>query len=186
MVHTAVIKGSDWYASIGGFRGIRAVDVDELLSRVGEAAHPSPFQLFDADSVAGWKHLYFAAVNAVNAFEGGTAISRSLAMESLLYASCQDQIDRALELIGISPETERAALLVLAKSLVDAERAFSGVSSVLGVADDSVLKVDGVKFERIKEAFGVSDLELEAVGGSREEALTWLVVERGALLSIRR
>ena len=186
MVHTAEIKGSDWCVSIGGFRDVHAADVDELLSQVGEAAHPSPFQLFDADRVAGWRHLYFAAVNAVNAFEGGTAISRSLAMESLLYASCQDQIDRALELIGVSRETERAALVVFAKSPVDAERAFSGVSSVLGVADDSVLKVDGVKFEKIKEAFGVSDLELEAVGGPREEALTWLVVERGALLSIRR
>lgn len=186
MVHTAEIKDSDWCVSIGGFRDVHAADVDELLSRVRGAAHPSPFQLFDADRVAGWKHLYFAAVNAVNALEGGTAISRSLAMESLLYASCQDQIDRALKLIGVSRETERVALVVFAKSLVYAERTFSVVSSVLGVADDSVLKVEGVKFERIKEAFSVSDLELEAVGGPREEALTWLVVERGALLSIRR
>lgn len=186
MVHTAEIKGSDWCASIGGFRNIDAADVDDLLFQVGEAVSPSPFQLFDADMVSGWMHLYFAAVNAVKAFEGGTTISRSLAMETILHASCQDQIIRALELMGITPGTKRAALLVFAKSREETERAFSRASPLLGVTDDSVLEIDGNKLEEIKRIFGISDLELDAVGGPREEALTWLVVERGALLPTRR
>lgn len=186
MVHTTEIKGSCWCASIGGFRDTHAADVDALLFKVGEKVSPSPFQLFNADRVAGWGHLYFAAVNAVNAFEGGTAISRSLAMEALLYSSCQDQISRALELLGVSPRMKRVALLVFAKSRKEAEGAFARASHLLGVADDSVLDVDDEKFEEIKGIFGISDRELDAVGGPREEALTWLVVERGALLPIQR
>ncbi|MCW3979733.1 MAG: KEOPS complex subunit Cgi121 [Candidatus Bathyarchaeota archaeon] len=186
MVHEAGIKGSGWHVAIGGFRGVSVADVDELLRRVEEAASPALFQLFDADRVVGWRHLFFAAVNAVKAFEGGAAISRSLEMEALLYASCQDQISQALEVVGISSESNKVGLLVLGRSPEEAEAAFERISGVLGGADDSVLEINEAKFEGIRSAFGVSDVELEAVEGPVEEALTWLVVERGALLPLRR
>jgi len=78
MVHTEEIEGSEWFVSIGGFREISVADVDDLLSSVRGAAKPALFQLFDADRVAGWRHLFYAAVNAVKAFDGGTAVSRLL------------------------------------------------------------------------------------------------------------
>jgi tRNA threonylcarbamoyladenosine modification (KEOPS) complex Cgi121 subunit len=186
MVHTAGLKGTGWYVAVGGFRDIPAADVDELLTRMRRAAPGSTFQLFDADRVAGWRHLFFAAVNAVRAFEGGSSISRSLAVEALLYASCQDQITQAFDIMGLSSKTGRAALLVLAGSPEEAKQVFERISRFLGTADDSVLLVDEDKFAEIKRVLGVSDPELEAVCGPRFEALTKLVVERGALLSIRR
>jgi tRNA threonylcarbamoyladenosine modification (KEOPS) complex Cgi121 subunit len=186
MVHTEEIKGSEWFVSIGGFRKVPVADVDDLLSSVRDKATPTLFQLFDADRVAGWRHLFFAAVNAVKAFEVGTAVSRSLEMEVLLYASCQDQISQAFEVIGISRATERVGLVIIAKDPDEAEEALVRISGVLGRADDSVLEMDEAKFEGVKSVFGVSDIELEAVGGLRKEALTWLVVERGALLPLRR
>lgn len=186
MVHFAGIKGSGWFAAIGGFKGGNWEDVEELLYMARDEAQGTTFQLFDADRVAGWRHLYFAAVNAVGASEKGTLISRSLAIEALLYASCQDQISRAFEVMGLSPKTKRIALLVLAQDPEEAIQAFERISRVLREEDDSALMIDAGKFGEIKETFGVSDLELEAVGGPREEALTKLVVERGALLPIRR
>jgi tRNA threonylcarbamoyladenosine modification (KEOPS) complex Cgi121 subunit len=186
MVHSAGIKGSGWYVAIGGFKGGDWEDVEYLLAMAGDEARGTIFQFFDAERVAGWRHLYFAAVNAVLASEKGTSISRSLAIEVLLYASCQDQISRAFEVIGLSQKTKRIALLVLAQDLEEALRAFERISSVLGEEDDSALMMNVGKFREIMETFGVSDLELEAVGGLREEALTRLVVERGALLPLRR
>ncbi len=186
MVHSAEIKGFGWYAAIGGFRGGKWEDVEGLLSMARDEAQGTTFQVFDADRVAGWRHLYFAAVNAVLAFEKRTSISRSLAMEALLYASCQDQISRAFEFMGLSPKTKRIALLVLAQDPNEALRALRRISCVLGEEDDSALMIDMGKFREIKETLGVSDLELEAVGGPVEEALTKLVVERGALLPLRR
>jgi len=186
MVHSAGIKGSGWYAAIGGFKGGKWEDVEGLLSMARDEARGTTFQLFDADRVAGWRHLYFAAVNAVMASEKGTSISRSLAMEALLYASCQDQISRAFEIMGLSPKTKRIALLVLAQNPKEALQAFERISRVLGEENDSALMIEVGKFREIKETFGISDIELEAVGSPREEALTRLVVERGSLLPLRR
>jgi tRNA threonylcarbamoyladenosine modification (KEOPS) complex Cgi121 subunit len=186
MVRTAGVKGSDWAVSIGGFRGASIGDIDSFLERMGEAVAPALFQVFDADRVAGWEHMFFAAVNAVKAHEAGAAISRSLAIEVLLYASCQDQISRALEIVGVTPSTERVALLVLADGKEAAEKAFGRAPVALGRDDASVLGLDAEKSVRIKETFGVSDAEIEAVGGSESDALTRLLVERGALLPLRR
>lgn len=186
MVHKAGIKGSDWTVCIGGFREVPVDDVDELLSRVRKASSPCVFQLFDADQVAGWEHLYYAAVNAVRALEAEAAVSKSLAIEVLLYASCQDQISRALDILGVKPSTERVALLLMGRGLGEVEPAFRRASGLLGVEDDSVLEVDGDKFEELRRLYSVSDLELEAVGGNKFEAFTRLVVERGALLPVRR
>jgi len=186
MVRLAEVKGSGWALCVGGFRGVSVGDVEGLLSRVGEAVSPQVFQLFDADRVAGWEHLRFAAVNALKAHESGAGVSRSIAIEVVLYASCQDQITRAFEMVGLSPSTERAALMVMARDPREAVEAYGRASVILGVEDDSVLAVDGEKFERLRGVFGVSEAELGAVGGARPGALTMLLVEMGALLPLRR
>lgn len=185
-MHEASVKGSDWHVVVGGFRDVLVDDVEGLLSKVGEAVGVSPFQLFDADRIAGWEHIYFAAVNAVRAHEGGAAISRGLAMEVLLYAACVDQISQALDVVGVSPYTERVGLLVMSLNKEEATDAFKRASDMLGVIDDSVLAVDGRKLEAIAGIYGVSDTELDTVCKPREEALMWIIVERGALLPLRR
>jgi tRNA threonylcarbamoyladenosine modification (KEOPS) complex Cgi121 subunit len=186
MVQTATIKGSDKAASIGGFRGVTVNNVDELLSSLSRATSPAVFQIFDATRIAGWRHLYMAAVNAVGAFESGSPISRGLGIEVLLYASCQDQISRALDVVGVGPGTEKLALVVLSDGPGEAEAAFEKAAGILGEVDDSVLGLDEEKFREVAKVFGVSENELEAVGCERDKALTSLLVEKGALLPLRR
>ena len=186
MVQTATIKGSDKAASIGGFRGVTVNNVDELLSSLSRATSPAVFQIFDATRIAGWRHLYMAAVNAVGAFESGSSISRGLGIEVLLYASCQDQISRALDVVGVGTGTEKLALVVLGNGPGEAGAAFGKAAGILGEVDDSVLGLDDKKFLEIAKVFGVSENELEAVGGEREKAFTSLLVEKGALLPLRR
>ena len=186
MVHISGVKGSDLVASVGGFSGVSVDNVDCFISLIRETLPGVRFQVFDADRVAGWRHLFFAAVNAVRAFEGGRGISRSLEVEVLLYASCRDQISQAFEVVGVSERTARVALLVLGESPEETEEAFTDVSGVIGVPDDSVLEVSGEKWDELKSVFGVSDKELGAVRGPAEEALMKLIVERGALLPLRR
>ncbi|HUS77584.1 MAG TPA: KEOPS complex subunit Cgi121 [Patescibacteria group bacterium] len=186
MVHTAKIKGSDWHVSVGGLRDVQIDDVDELLGRARRASPDSIFQVFDADKVAGWRHLFFAAVNAVKSHDSGSAISRNLVVEVMLYASCKDQISRAFEVMGVSQGRSNVALLVLSESPKEAEIAYKRISEVLGADDDSVLEVSAEKRGLIKSTFGISNLELEAVGGPTEDALTRLIIEIGALLKVRR
>jgi tRNA threonylcarbamoyladenosine modification (KEOPS) complex Cgi121 subunit len=186
MVRISTIKGSDMAVSIGGFRGVTVNDIDELLSSLSRATVPAVFQIFDATRIAGWRHLYMAAVNAVGAFESGSPISRGLGIEVLLYASCQDQISRALEVVGVGPDTEEMALVVLRDGPGETEAAFERAVDILGEADDSVLEMDETKLLEITKVFGISENELEAVGGNRDNALTSLLVEKGALLPLRR
>jgi tRNA threonylcarbamoyladenosine modification (KEOPS) complex Cgi121 subunit len=186
MVKTSTIKGSGKAVSIGGFRGVTVNDVDNLLGILGEAISPAVFQVFNATRIAGWRHLYMAAVNAVSAFEAESSISRGLGIEVLLYASCQDQISRALDVIGVGPGNAELALVVLGDGPGEAEVAFEKAAEILGEADDSVLELDEIKFCEIAQVFGVSENELEAVGRLRDEALTSLLVEKGALLPLRR
>ncbi|MBS7652851.1 MAG: KEOPS complex subunit Cgi121 [Candidatus Bathyarchaeia archaeon] len=186
MAHRARIKGSDLYLVIGGFRDVQVNDVESLLRRIGEMAAPCTFQIFDADRVAGWEHLFMAAVNAYRAFKAGSALSRSLAMEILLYASCRDQISEALEVLGVSKSTKNIALLVTSKEEEVAKGCFERVSKLLGAEDDSLLLVSEEKFRILLDVYGVTVEELEAVGGDPHEALTSLLIERGALLAVQR
>ena len=87
---------------------------------------------------------------------------------------------------GLLSGVNGAVALVFAENRLEAEGAFTGISSVIGVPDDSVLDVSGEKWDELKSVFGVSDKELGAVRGPAEEALMKLIVERGALLPLRR
>lgn len=186
MVHRASVKDSPWHIYIGGFRTKSIGDVDTLIKEVGETTSPHIAQLFDADRVAGWEHLYLAAANAVRAFQSGYNIARSLAVEILLYVSCRDQIVEAIELVGISPETERIALLILTEDEEEGLKAYERASKLLGEEDDFILQVNERKMRRLMELYSISEEELEAVGEPRARALTLLLVERGALIPALR
>jgi tRNA threonylcarbamoyladenosine modification (KEOPS) complex Cgi121 subunit len=186
MVYILKIKNSEWYAAIGGIKDFSVKNVMTLISRISEIVSPNLFQLFDADNIAGWKHLFFSAVNSVKAFESGYAISRNLDMELMLCASCQDQISKAIKQVGISPSTKRVALLILTKNHCDLEPTFRKTSKILGQSDDSILNMNEEKLKRLKKIFNVSELELEALQRDKREALTQILIEKGSLIATRR
>ena len=91
---------------------------------------------------------------------------------------------KALVTLGVSAKTKAVALMVFAPSQAEAEDAYRKAAKLLGEEDDGVLELDDAKAVALKKAYGISDTELEAAGG--ENALGGLIVERGALLSLRR
>lgn len=186
MVKTQRLTEADLYVAVAGARSVEVGDVDAALDVVRRLAGDSAFQLFDAEMVAGWRHLFHAAVNAVHATRRGSAISKSVEVESMLYASCQDQISKAFTLMGLSPHVKNMAVLVLSENPSEAESLVAEIVERLGQPDDGVLEVTPEKYERLKEVFNVSEEALAAVGGDPYEALTSLVVEKGALLPLRR
>ncbi|MEM4473885.1 MAG: KEOPS complex subunit Cgi121, partial [Candidatus Bathyarchaeia archaeon] len=102
------------YVAFAGFREVRISDVDFFIKEVRSKLDSRVvYQFFNANFVATWKHLFFAVLNALKAFESGSNISRSLAIEILLYASAQRQIQKAMDLIGITPKTTEIAVLVM-------------------------------------------------------------------------
>jgi len=179
-MYIAAVKNTDWIVAIGGVRDVEFSDVDEILSKVRSISGGTPFQLFNADLISGWKHLYYAAVNAVNAFTSGAGISRSLSLETLLYASCQNQISSAFKLLWLKPGDRNVAVMVFGKQKNELHEVLEAICKLLGVEEDKVLELNDVKILCLKKTYGISDIELATV--KRNDALTWLIVERGALL----
>jgi tRNA threonylcarbamoyladenosine modification (KEOPS) complex Cgi121 subunit len=178
------IKNSPWFVAIGGFRIKGVKDPKALVGAVSVAVAPHFAQIVDAKKVAGREHLFMATVNAAKSTETGMAVSKSITIEALLYASAQDQITKALRMLGVSLKSTTIALIVFAQSQEEAELTYSKAAKHLGEEDDEVLEIDDLKAVSLKETYGIGDEELDAVG--EPEALGRLIVERGALLSLRR
>ncbi len=180
------LEGFEKYVAILGLRGVKIDNVEGFIDEVNKRLRNVVVQFFNARLVAGWEHLYFAALNALTAFKNKSNVSKSLAMEALLYASAQHQIKKALELFGIKPHTTDVAVLILAEELKGVNEAIGAILELTSAQeDDVVLKLTEEKFDVMKRAFGISDLELKvrlSRGILKEDALKDLVIEHMALL----
>jgi tRNA threonylcarbamoyladenosine modification (KEOPS) complex Cgi121 subunit len=175
---------------INGFRNVCVEDAKDLSKTLKDKIPVTcDAQLFDANLVATWQHLYFAVLNAVMNLNSARGISKSIAVETLLYASAQGQISRAIDFIGLKPNSKNAAIVIVCKDAESAEAAIKPASKLLGTEpDESVLVLTKAKISHIKKAFKISEAELDASmsrGINSEQAIVDLVVERVALLSTR-
>ena len=172
--------------NVAGFRNAKIENVDSIIEGVREVLGELDFQLFDADKIAGRRHLYLAALNALAAFKGKYMISRSLGVEATLYASCQRQISRAFEMVGLNPKTSRIAILIFYGD-EDFEAILNRVKKVIpGVRDDKILEEWTSRIGELKKIYSVSEVEFkaaqQALGENEAEAFLRLLWERMALL----
>lgn len=178
------------YAEISGFKNVKISQAKEFLDKVSkEKPAGVEVQFFDARRVATWQHLFFAALNALTAFKNKENISKSLAMETLLYAAAERQITRAVELVGIAATSSDVAVLIIGKEPRKIESALSMVSkNVGGQRDEKVLELSKNKAATIRRVFSILEAELRTVMEKNdvEKAMTDLVVERMALLATQR
>lgn len=184
------LEDFDRYVAAAGFRNVKVNDINGFFNVIRKKLKDANVQFFDARLIASWKHLYFAALNALNAFQNKTNISNSVAVETLLYASAQRQINKAVELLGIKPESSQVAVLVIAETKQKTVTILETVSELMsGKRDDSVIELTSEKVNGVKRLFGISNLELEAKlekKGFEKEALLNLVIEHVALLATQR
>jgi tRNA threonylcarbamoyladenosine modification (KEOPS) complex Cgi121 subunit len=177
------------YVGITGFKRVTVGKPEQLLEAArAEKRADASVQFFNADLIATWEHLYFAVLNALMAFRTKRNISKNLAVEVMLYASAQRQIRKAIDFLGVKPCCVDVAVVVVGETPESVEAAFASVSKQFRKKpDERVLELSPDKTRNIREAFGITDLELATVakGGDSERALVDLVIERTALLSTR-
>jgi len=170
---------------IEGFKNVNIKNIDSFLKLAKENTEGCHLQFFDSTLIAGFDHLYFAAVNAVKAFDEGYGISKDLAVEVLLYASGQHQISKAIELLGIKQDSRQIAVLIIADTRQKAFNALKKVAQLLqGEQCEKVVELTDQKIRKIRRAFDIKDPEIEAtLRNSEKDALTSLLIERAALLA---
>ena len=179
----------DGFIATAGFKNVKITDINGFLEHVRREVREAHVQFFDAKLIAGQQHLYFAALNALKAFEKKSNISSSLAIEALLYASAQRQIRKAVDTLGVKQDSSQVAVLIIAENRQGIDDCLKVVSRLIpGERDDAVLELTDEKIGGIKKLFGISDLEIEAKlrrKGLEREALADLVIEHMALLAIQ-
>src|SRR5713226_3344461 len=125
-----------------GFSRASIADPEHVLERLRSVHKQAEVQLVKADLIAGPEHLQFAARNAIYSFNGKRRRSKSLAMELLLYLSCQRQIAKAIRLLGVDSRDSRIALVALSESKGGLEElARLSHLIVAGEQDDDLIEI---------------------------------------------
>jgi tRNA threonylcarbamoyladenosine modification (KEOPS) complex Cgi121 subunit len=180
------LKEYGQYIEITGYRGIAFSKAEAFLranrKQIGQNVN---IQFFNADLIATQEHLYFAILNALQAFKNKTNHSKSSAMETLLYASAQRQIQKAIGCCGIKLKTKNMAVAIIGDDPEQIRNSVKTISECIGSEpDETVLDLSKGKETRIRKVFKITPEELETQkNSSKERAIANLVIERVALLS---
>jgi KEOPS complex subunit Cgi121 len=179
------IEEDQKYLKIAGFRGLTIRDSEEFMKSSFQKNPDIWVQFFDADLIATWEHLYFAVLNALLAYRNKRNISKTVAMETMIFASAQRQIRKAITILGVKESSSNVAVVIIGDKPEIVQTSFSEIEKCLAaVADESVLKLTKEKTRNLCKAFGITEKELKAVGAesNNEQAIVNLVIERMALM----
>ncbi len=152
---------------------IQVENLAETLREVNEIAKTcnSATVIVDAAKVAGIKHIETAVEHAKRSFDCGTAISRTLSMEILVYASGQRQCSLASKFGLHVGKNAVYVVIVGGDETHNAELIRNGI-----MTEGPVELANSAVF--MKE-FNITKEELSVVGADRVEEL---VIERVALV----
>jgi tRNA threonylcarbamoyladenosine modification (KEOPS) complex Cgi121 subunit len=176
------------YVEITGYNGIEFNKAELFLkANRKQTQQKVDIQFFDAELIATQEHLYFAVLSALQAFKNKINLSKSPAMETILYASAQRQIQKAILRTGIKPQTHKMALVIIGDDPKQIETALRAVTKNIGTEpDEKVLELTKAKEAKIKKTFEITEEELKIFeSGDQKKAITNLVIERVALISIQ-
>lgn len=179
----------DKYVEITGYQKISFNKAELYLkNNRKQTTQNVDLQFFNAELIATQEHLYFAVLNALQAFKNKTNLSKSPAMETMLYASAQRQIQKAIERCGIKPTTQNMATVIIGDDPKQIEDTLVEITKKVGSKpNEKVLALTKTKEAKIKKAFEITDEEIKTVmeDDSQEKAIVNLVIERMALLATR-
>jgi tRNA threonylcarbamoyladenosine modification (KEOPS) complex Cgi121 subunit len=179
----------NFYAEITGFKKICFERADEYLKFCRKAESQKVWvQFFNSDLLATHEHLYAAVLNALYVFKNHTNISKNLAVEVMLYAASQHQIQKAIQTIGLKTSTSEMAVVIIGETVEQVKATFSDLSASLQAElCDDVLNLTPKKSALIKQVFDITPLmvEVAARGRGDDSALVDLVIEKVALLATK-
>ena len=160
---------------IAGAKGSK-IDPEAVVRTAAEWASSRGAEvcLLDARSVFGRDHLESAALHAIRARDARTMSSRSVAMETLLYAAGARQVQDAIRSVGLRKDTTAIGVVIFGSAKVDDLIHDMGWSR-----DDGVLDAEGKSLERV----GISDREAKTVSDRQRADL---VLEKVALLDVEK
>ncbi len=160
----------------------------KLLGLLKQQPQIMASQFMNYQFIAGSHHLVSAAQNALNAWEGGYAISRSLSVEIILFASGQRQISKALDKLGIENMPQKLLIVVLGLESSEVEQYIEGFVKSIGEAQEPMFPISDQRIQQISEYFEIGNEEILAISETestedRWNALSKCVVSRVSMVA---
>ncbi|MCX6662229.1 MAG: KEOPS complex subunit Cgi121 [Euryarchaeota archaeon] len=140
-------------------------------------------QAFDATVIYSKDHLISAATHAKRAFLQGTNATNSLALEILLYAAGERQIQKAIKKVGVKKGEQQIVFLITdsadqkGKKSIDKAVIRRILKTFQLTTDEQELKADRETLKR----FGITEIELSTIP---EEKYGDLILEKIALVDV--
>ena len=175
------------YLLITAIEHVKVGHVEGFLKRLRRKSPATEVQVLRPDRVAGVEHLFFATLNALNAFKQKANLCKGLPMEILLFASTQRQIKNAIEELGLKESPSKLALVAVSNDRGTLENVLKiALSLTKGKENEGVLdNWPETKIEALKKFYGTSERELTATTSAEtsiENALKNSIIERMAIL----
>jgi len=148
-------------------------------------------QFLDLDKTAGHRHILLATYNALKSYRLDEMISRSIAIEILLYVAAERQIAQAFARIGVQTQTKKIVVIATSES----SEVFPPLEAHLSQSfnhecNDRLLdEWTEERSETVRELFKITDKEIKAVtrtGDSIRKSIQRLAIERSALLVVKK
>jgi len=158
---------------ISEFKNSAHLNRKALLSLANSKSESTlAIQFFDSSMIVDELHLLSAVQNAVNAWRGGYMKSRSLDVEIVVYASAQHQIGRALELMGVTDETESITVVVLGQQLDKVKECMSTLGPAIGKEITPGFHKTLDRIKALMKVFNISEPEV-ALFLTRHDKKSW-------------
>jgi KEOPS complex subunit Cgi121 len=158
-------------------------DVDVFVSQLAAFSKKENLviQALDASAVYNKDHLVSATHHALRAFEQKTNATNTLALEILLYAAGERQIQKAIKKIGVKKGKQTIAFVLVDPVKRRQEQRKRVVQQLLQqfhlTSDDAVLEGDRTTLKKL----GITDREIATVP---EEKYGDLILEKIALVDV--
>jgi len=109
-------------------------------------------------------------------------------METLLYASTQHQIQKAIRTIGIKPHTHNIAIAITSKNVQQIKTALQDLTAHLKTKPcNTILNLTPNKIKQIQQTFNITPTMLKTTAKNKEtnEPLINLIIEKITLLNTK-
>ncbi|MBD3407871.1 MAG: hypothetical protein GF411_17255 [Candidatus Lokiarchaeota archaeon] len=179
MIESLYHPTESFFVGIAEIRNEHNLSMKEIL----KLAQKNPdnimaVQFLNSSLIAGTLHLVSAAQNALNAWLGQYAISRSLDVEIILYSSAQRQISVALDQFGLKDRLDTVALVLIGTEKKEIQTFLDRFEEQIGPFVFPPFASSKERMDSIMEHFDISVLEITALTSKSDIESRWIALSK--------
>jgi len=156
-------------------------DLDSLLDWIKKNVNNRVMQVLNAEHIVSVDQIEFAFMEALDAMQEKSNIAKNLNNEFILRLVGVRQVDKAIERFGVKKGKNKIVIVISGNDCKHMMEEL--ISKLYFVVDEFILDIKD-RYDSLKEFYQIDDKQIETVGGSKEDALKSLILEKVATLEL--